>query len=67
MKQLAEYLNARKAARIETKKAFAARLGVNEKYLSQLLSGFRSPSLPLAFKIERATDGAVPVSAWAPE
>lgn len=48
----------------ETQTAWAARLGVSKSYLSDLLGGKRRPSLDLAFRIERATGGAVPAAVW---
>lgn len=42
-------------------------LGVSRSYLSQLVGGTKSPSLELAVRIERATDGAVPVASWVPD
>ena len=44
--------------------ALALKLGVDKSYLSHLRSGRRRPSLETAGKIERATEGAVPVAAW---
>lgn len=67
MEQLILYLAARKRERIETKGEFAKRIGVSQPYLSNLLAGRSYPSLALAFDIEAATDGRVPVSAWAPK
>lgn len=67
MDQLQTYLTARKRDGIETKGDFARRIGITQTSLSHLLSGRSYPSLTLAFEIERATDGAVPVSAWAPK
>jgi transcriptional regulator with XRE-family HTH domain len=48
-----------------TQTQFAARLGVSTPHLSLLISGKKRPSLSLALKIERATNGTVPVSIWA--
>lgn len=45
--------------------AIAASVGLSQAYVSELLSCTKRPSLATAFKIERATSGAVPVSAWA--
>lgn len=42
----------------------AERVGVQQGTISRLASGLLTPSLDLAFAIERATDGAVPASAW---
>lgn len=44
--------------------ALAATLGINRGYMSQLVSGLKIPSLPLAARIEQATGGAVPVGCW---
>lgn len=43
---------------------FAARIGVSEPHLSRLRRGGSAPSLEIAFKIERETDGEVPASSW---
>ena len=43
---------------------FAERIGVSPAYLSQMLWWWRRPSLELAVRIERATNGEVPCSAW---
>lgn len=40
-------------------------LGISRSHMSLIVSGERKPSLDLALAIERATDGAVPVSSWA--
>jgi DNA-binding transcriptional regulator YdaS (Cro superfamily) len=45
---------------------FAKRIGVSSAYLSQLLSGKRTPSLEVAVKIERETGGAVLAASWVP-
>lgn len=47
--------------------SFARMLGVSEAYLSQLRRGRRLPSLSLAMKIERATEGEVRAAAWTAE
>ena len=44
---------------------FAKEIGISAPYLSQLANGTRTPSLRVAKKIEDATAGSVPVSAWA--
>lgn len=49
----------------QSKSAFAKRVGIVPAYLSQILSGGRTPSFSLMVRIERETKGAVPVSAWA--
>lgn len=43
---------------------FAERIGVSPAYLSQMLGWWSRPSLELAVRIERATNGAAPCSAW---
>lgn len=42
----------------------AALFGISQPYLSQLLTGVRTPSLKLALLIEDVSSGAVPVSSW---
>lgn len=46
---------------------FAATIGCSQSYLSELVSGAKTPGLGLALRIERATAGAVPASAWLAE
>jgi len=58
MEKLNEYLDGRK------KSQFAELIGISAPYLSQLCSGVRTPGIRVAIKIDEATDGAVPVSAW---
>ena len=48
----------------ETRTAWAERLGVSKSYLSDLLNGNRQPSLDVAVRIERLTNGAVPAASW---
>lgn len=43
---------------------WAERLGIAKSYLSDLLNGNKVPSLDLAVRIQRATDGAVPADSW---
>lgn len=43
---------------------FAAAVGISRGYMSQLVGGSKTPSLDVAFAIERATGGAVPASSW---
>ncbi|MBC7156376.1 MAG: helix-turn-helix transcriptional regulator [Rhodobacteraceae bacterium] len=50
----------------QSQREWAARFGVSEPYLSDLLRGNRRPSLDLACRIERATGGAVPALSWVP-
>ncbi|WWT39575.1 Cro-like protein [Microcystis phage Mae-JY02] len=47
----------------KTQESFAAEIGVKQATVSRLTRGAR-PSFDLAVKIEQATNGAVPVSAW---
>lgn len=49
----------------ESQAEFARRIGVSKSYMSELLSGGKTPSLSLALKIADATRGSVPVEAWA--
>ena len=42
----------------------ALRIGISAGYLSDLAKGIKTPSLELAFSIERVTCGAVPVASW---
>ena len=50
----------------ETRSAWADRLGISKSFLSDLLNGNRTPSLELAVRIERMTEGAVPAACWIP-
>lgn len=43
---------------------WAVSLGVSRPYLYQLVDGSRYPSLPVAMRIAKATNDAVPVTAW---
>lgn len=48
-----------------TDEQFAAKILCSRGYITQLRLGIRKqPSLPVAFKIERATGGKVPVKVW---
>lgn len=58
METLQKYLEGRRKAN------FAEEIGTSPSYLSQLLSGHRRPSFRLMLKIQEATGGDVPVSAW---
>lgn len=53
----------------ETQQAFATRIGAHQGTISKLCGGpDRPPSLPgwsMAARIERATEGKVPVAVWA--
>lgn len=46
---------------------FASALGIGRPFLSHLESGKKRPSLELAIRIERLTNGAVPAASWVPE
>lgn len=46
------------------KQEFADTLGITLNSLERLCSSIRRPSLELANKIEKATDGKVPVTFW---
>jgi DNA-binding XRE family transcriptional regulator len=46
---------------------FAALVGATQATISKLASGTARPSLDLAFAIEKATAGAVPVASWDPD
>lgn len=39
-------------------------LGISRGHLSQIMNGNKTPSLELAVRIERLTEGAVPVASW---
>jgi DNA-binding transcriptional regulator YdaS (Cro superfamily) len=56
--KLSVFLEGRKRA------DFARELGISSAYLTQLANRDRTPGLGLALKIERVTNGAVPVSSW---
>lgn len=56
--RLAEYLRRTRLKQYE----LAGFLGITDAYLSQVLSGKRRPSLPIAVRIERET--GVPVETW---
>jgi DNA-binding XRE family transcriptional regulator len=43
---------------------FACSIGQTQSTVSRLCNGTYSPSLSLAFAIERTTGGAVPVKTW---
>lgn len=48
-----------------SQKALAVRLGCSESLTWRWMAGTRRPSYELAASIERLSDGAVPVAAWA--
>lgn len=43
---------------------FAELLGIGRAYLSSLETGKKRPSLELAVRIDRITNGLVPVASW---
>ncbi len=47
-----------------TRRDFARELGISQSYLSEIASGAKRPSLNVAFRIERETEGKVPASSW---
>lgn len=55
---LASYLDGRKRS------DFADQVGISAGYLTQLAGGIRTPGLDIAQRIERATDGSVPIESW---
>ena len=59
MEKLTSYLILHKA------KPLAELVGISAAFMSDLKRGHRTPSLRVALAIEKATDGAVPVTAWA--
>ncbi len=48
----------------ETQAVWARRLGVSRGYLHGIINGTKRPSLSLAIRIERLTNGAVSVESW---
>lgn len=57
---LAAYLEAHRIRQAD----FAARLGTTQPVISRLARRAATPSLDMAFRIERETGGAVPASIW---
>lgn len=49
-----------------TQRAFGELIGVNQATISKFAKSKARPGLALALKIERETNGAVPVSSWFP-
>lgn len=47
-----------------TQREFAVRLRTSASYVNELARGLKTPSLELAFAIERETSGAVPAVSW---
>ena len=63
--QLAAWIT-RRFTKLHGKQSLAAKLlDLDQSYVSQLLSGRRSPSLMTAVRIERLT--GIPVEAWLPQ
>lgn len=58
---LAAYLAKNKLSVAE----FAELVGAHRSQIHRAMRDTRHPSLALAFKIEKATNGAVPASVWA--
>lgn len=46
------------------KAKFAVKVGIRPAYLSQIMSGFRSPSFDLMQRIEKETNGEVDLNSW---
>lgn len=63
MHTLSDYLRENRIRQCD----FAAELGVTQATVSRIVRRVKLPSLELAFAIQRATKGAVPVSSWDPE
>lgn len=51
----------------ERQTVWARRIGVSQSYLSSLISGRKEPSLRIAARIERLSNGAVPAASWVPD
>ena len=43
---------------------WARRVGVTRGYFSQMMQELKTPSVPVAWKIEQTTDGAVRMQDW---
>lgn len=50
----------------QTHEAFAKMVGVSRAHLTKIANGAAHPSRALMLRIEKATNGAVPVLAWFP-
>lgn len=61
MSNLSEYI---KSQPQKARSAWADDFGISRPYLYALLDGTRLPSIDVAKRIEVATGGAVPVTAW---
>jgi transcriptional regulator with XRE-family HTH domain len=60
MEQLKSYLDKTGA----TLREFGRDARISASFLSEITSGLKNPSLPVALRIQAATNGAVPLSAW---
>jgi transcriptional regulator with XRE-family HTH domain len=60
MNPLARYLDKTRL----TQTQFSRRFGIANSQVSNWLHGNRRPSLDAAFRLEDATDGAIPARAW---
>ena len=49
-----------------SQKAFASSIGVDPSVVSRFVKGTAKPGMPLAFRIEDATGGAVSARSWLP-
>ena len=61
MEQLNTHINAHPG---RTKGEWAEMFGVSRPHLHALMEGQRQPSLPVAQRIQAATRGEVPITAW---
>lgn len=50
-----------------SQRAFAERVGAHYTIISRVVGGKMTPTLELAVRIERETNGEVPASSWVPE
>jgi len=60
MSTLSTYLKAQSV----TQANFAELVGVSQGYIAKLCAGSKQPSLEVAKRVEKATDGDVKVSSW---
>ncbi|NDV53872.1 helix-turn-helix transcriptional regulator [Salipiger sp. PrR003] len=60
MNALSAYLSRKSIKQAE----FALKVGLSQATISRLASGTLSPSLAVAVRIDRETQGAVPPSSW---
>jgi transcriptional regulator with XRE-family HTH domain len=63
MEKLAQYLKASG----QSQRSFADRIGIHHSVLSRFIAGKAKPSLSTALRIQRETDGQVPVDDWEDE